>query len=381
VLYTGYNGLADSLVGAVSAFYLALLAGAEFRMRFSDSPADPSFLWAFDPGCIDALSAGWTLRTLQAPSGSDGGAAAEVLLEDGGEGGAALPARHYSFDAFHVPEAFLAAVQGGNVSALWGGARALSLHSHLGLVHHLLDNPLYRARLRGLGLTAHNAFSAAYHFLLRPRHLGLQRFAPELRALQQAPGSAAAAGGLTIAIHVRSGVHHDGAFLAAGEEGDPLQRFAPFFSCAAEVEAQLAAAAAARSGGGGGGARAVQWYLISDSLRLRQAAARAWPGKVLTRTSDLTLAHSRSSVLPGAAVNSTCTSFLDAAMEHWLFGLADAHVISQWSGFGRTGSLVHAASPPRRPVFQVYPLSPAPVSCALDKMTPMWDLATHLPGI
>ena len=123
------------------------------------------------------------------------------------------------------------------------------------------------------------------------------------------------------------------------------------------------------------------WYLISDSLRLREEAARAWPGKVLTRTTDLTLAHTRSSVLTAAAQNSTCTSFLDAAMEHWLFGLADAHVISQWSGFGRTGSLVHGGSPPRRPVFQVYPLNPARVSCALASVTPIWELVTHPPGI
>ena len=365
VLYTGYNGLADSLAGAVSAFYIALLAGAEFHMRFSDSAQDPSFLWAFDPGCMDALSARWEL--------AEGGSEVRIAPSAAGAPGPALPAQHYSFDAFHVPPDFLATVQAGNVSALWQGRAVLSLHTHLGLVHHLMDNPLYRARLRGMGLTLHNAFAEAYHFLLRPRSLGLARYARELAAMQDASA-------LRIGIHVRSGVHHDGAFQAPAVGGEaaapaaPPQRvpFAPFFACAEEVEGQLAPMLRRQ--------RAV-WYLISDSLRLREEAARAWPGKVLTRTTDLTLAHTRSSLLPSAAQNSTCTSFLDAAMEHWLFGLADAHVISQWSGFGRTGSLVHVGAPPRKPVFQVYPLNPDVVSCALARQATMGELVAHLPGI
>lgn len=378
VLYTGYNGLADSLVGALSAFYIAFLTGADFYMRFSDRPSDPSFLWAYDPGCMDALGAEWTLSLPPEASPIEQGDGVQWPLvgratdpraprAPGGEQG--LPTSHYGFDAFHVPEAFLGTLTAGNLTDLWKGRPVLSLQTHLGIIHHLIENPHYRRRLRGLGLTLQNAYAHAYHFLLRPRRLGLSRYARELTAMQSNST-------LRIAIHVRVGVHHDGAFLAAAPEAPPaplVQRFSPFFSCAEEVEGQLMGLL---------GRKRVLWYLISDSMGLREEAQVAWPDKVLTRTSELALAHSRSSLLgPLVQSNSTCTSFLDSAMEHWLFGLADAHVISQWSGFGRTGSLVHVTSHLRKPVFQVYPLNPAQVSCALGSTASIKDVSSHVPGI
>lgn len=348
MLYTGFNGLADTLVGAVTAFYIAALAGAEFHMRFSASANDPSFLWAFEPNCFDALNE-W------AGAGVQNSAHTRTL----------------SFDIFHMPSDFALIVESGDVRELWGGKTVLSLHTHVGLVHKLLRNPRYAAQLAASGLNAHNAFAEAYHFLLRPRSAGLARFRGELNALADAST-------VRIGIHVRAGVHYDGSFEADAPELG-VADFAPFFECAREVTSALAAL---RVGGGALEMPRVQWLLLSDSVALRADAMRRLPDMLIARTAGIDVRHSRTSTLTTPhADNVTCASFLDAAMEHWLFGLADAHVVSQWSGFGRTGALVHVDSAVSKPMFQLSASEPTHASCALVDAARISEIVEHPPGV
>jgi hypothetical protein len=347
MLYTGYNGLADSLVGAVTAFYIAALAGAEFHMRFSASANDPSFLWAFEPNCFDALN------------------------EWAGAGNMQSARAHLSFDIFHLPSDFANVVESGDVRELWGGKTVLSLNTHVGLVHKLLRNPRYAAQLAASGLNAHNAFAEAYHFLLRPRAAGLIRFRGELNALADASA-------VRIGIHVRAGVHYDRSF-GVGAPAHGVADFAPFFDCAREVSSALAAM---RVGGGALDMPRVQWFLLSDSVALRADAERHLPDTLIARAAGIDVRHSRTSTLTTPhAVNVTCASFLDAAMEHWLFGLADAHVVSKWSGFGRTGALVHVASPESKPMFQLSASQPVHSSCTLADASRIADIVEHPPGV
>lgn len=347
MLYTGFNGLADSLVGATTAFYIAALAGAEFHMRFSASDDDPSFLWAFEPNCFDALNENeWV------------GAMSNMYT-------------HLSFDIFHLPSDFARVVESGDVRELWGGKTVLSLHTHVGLVHKLLRNPRYAGQLAASGLNAHNAFAEAYHFLLRPRAAGLARFRGELTALADTSM-------VRIGIHVRTGVHYDRSFEADAPELG-VADFAPFFDCAREVSSALVSL---RVGGVALETPRVQWFLLSDSVALRNDAERRLPETLVARTAGIDVRHSRTSTLSTPhAVNVTCASFLDAAMEHWLFGLADAHVVSQWSGFGRTGALVHVVSPESKPMFQLSASQPARLSCALSDAARIADIVEHPPGL
>jgi hypothetical protein len=354
VLYTGYNGLADSLVGAVAAFYVAALTGAEFHMRFSGDAADPSFLWAYEPNCFDALSATWSAAVHAPYSGDD----FSVLRT------------HYSFDVFHVPDHFLRTVKEGDLSELWAGNEVLSISSHFGFVHHLLKNPRYAGTLAAMGLTAQNAFAEAYHFLLRPRAAGLRRFHTELAALLD-PAT------ITIGIHVRTGVHYDKAF----EPGAPsvsMTSFMPFFACAQRVDDALLKTANSTT------PLRTQWFLISDSLSLREDAALRLPDKLLPRFKGIEVRHTRTSTMTTpVAVNSTCESFLDAALEHWLFGLADAHVVTQWSGFGRTGALLHVPFSPavHKPMFQISATTLASKDCLPVFASPLKEILEHPPGI
>jgi len=276
---------------------------------------------------------------------------------------------------------FARIIESGDVRELWAGNAVLSLHTHSGLVHKLLRNPRYAARLASAGLTVHNAFAEAYHFLLRPRAAGLARFRGELAALTDAST-------VRVGVHVRAGVHYDKAF----EPGAPpigVADFTSFFDCARDLAGALVSSRTSLVGGifGGlfGGGRPpprVQWFVLSDSVTLRADAARRFPETLVARAAEIDVRHSRTSTLTTPyARNVTCASFLDAAMEHWLFGLADAHVVSQWSGFGRTGALVHVVGATSKPMFQLSASKPVPVSCALASAARIADVVEHPPGL
>jgi hypothetical protein len=322
-------------------------------MRFSDSSEDPSFLWAFEPNCIDALSAGWSAA---------------------GKDDFPLLRKHYSLDIFNMPEDFLRTVSVGEVHELWGGASVLSLHTHAGISHHLLRNPHYADWFAAAGLTVHNAYAEAYHFLLRPRAAGLTRFRSEVAALTDEHT-------VRIGIHVRTGVHYDKSF----EPGAPsfgVSDFLPFFSCAQQVETALLQTQRL-TGLHKSRFPHTQWLLLSDSIALRENAQERFSEKMVERTKGVTVRHSRTSTLATPfAANVSCLSFLDAAMEHWLFGLADAHVVSQWSGFGRTGALVHLRGDARvKPMFQLSASKPVPADCALVAASPIDEITGHPPGV
>jgi hypothetical protein len=357
VLFTGYNGLSDSLVGAVAAFYLAALVGAEFHMRFSGNAADPSFLWAYEPNCFDALGATWSAAD-HAPFSGDG-----------------FPVQrtHYNFDTYHVPDHFARIVKEGDLAELWAGNEVLSITSHLGFVHHLLRNPRYANTLAAIGITARNAFAEAFHFLLCPRAAGLRRFRTELATFRDSAT-------ITIGIHVRTGVHYDKAF----EPGAPtvsMSSFMHFFACAQQVEDALLKAVVPKSGAAP--PRAL-WFLISDSLSLREDAALRLRNKLVPRSGGIDVRHTRTSTMTTpVAMNSTCGSFLDAALEHWLFGLADAHVVTHWSGFGRTAAILHV--PPNGgghlPIFQVSASTFKFKDCSPESAFTLEELLEHPPGI
>lgn len=77
-----------------------------------------------------------------------------------------------------------------------------------------------------------------------------------------------------------------------------------------------------------------RYYLISDSLHLRREAAEALGGKLLTSL-EVPMQHSR---WRGVSKDKVVGAFRTAAAEMWLFALADYHIMSRRSGFGRIGS-------------------------------------------
>jgi hypothetical protein len=98
-----------------------------------------------------------------------------------------------------------------------------------------------------------------------------------------------------------------------------------FFDCAAQLEAGRRASPQ----------QPVLYYLISDSVRLRQLAAAALGPKLVTSL-DVPVQHSRMQESMRDAL--ARRGFQSAAAEMWLFSLTNYQIITLHSGFGRLGA-------------------------------------------
>lgn len=359
LLYTGWNGLSDSLAGAVSALYIAALAGAEFHMRFSADPSEARLEWAYDTNCVNAL-----LSPEEWPD------------EDAIGGTTRLSFSYETSKKYGAPTGVLDAVTHGDVRSLWAGNATLMLHTHTGFVRLLLQNPLYATRLAAAGVTQRNAFPEAFHFLLRPRAAALARYSEALHALTT--GSRVG----SVSVHIRVGDWLAFTRNTSGRSYVGVRNVADFFVCARQVSLGLARVRGLGDDDGDG-ITAVQWLLLSDSAKLRADVARHWrlAADVVPLPPNVSVMHSRArrgKRIPGnhiydflSAQTADCYSFLDGAMEHWLFGLADAYVVTRKSGYGRTAALLHDSG---GPIFQLprWPMKPnqkrtsEPVNCKLD---------------
>ena len=121
---------------------------------------------------------------------------------------------------------------------------------------------------------------------------------------------------------------HSHACLCAGDEVmagvkqvDPA-RYAPFFTCAQQVEATYRLEN-----------QTVVWLFISDSQQLRDWAKQQFPDRVLVPST--TPKHvSRNKA--GDAQSGGPEAMRAAAAEHWLLSMSDYFVQTWWSGFSRT---------------------------------------------
>jgi hypothetical protein len=132
---------------------------------------------------------------------------------------------------------------------------------------------------------------------------------------------------LRIGIQVRLG---DDVFKAQASNHAEAQ-FAlasPYFKCAETIEQAFAAPG-----------QKVLWFLMSDALPLRAAAKQRYGAKLLTDTSTVTQHADCKSFNPGACSKDA----MDTAIQHSIgqlltFSLADFHIMSKESGFGRMGA-------------------------------------------
>ena len=218
-------------------------------------------------------------------------------------------------------------------------------------------------QLEKLGLTYATAFGCITEYLFRPLPETLRRIAPEMRKLRE-PNT------FTIGIQIRMGDHVLSGVDVPVKFSQPA--LAQYFVCAQLIQASLPQVLWRHR---------VIWSLITDSARLREAAVLQFGDKLLTML-DIELGHSfiQSSEpkQPGQAFSGRdMEAFRTAAAENYLLGMADAHVISRESSFGRTAAF--RAMHGEGWIFELYQ---PPASCRLGiDHTPLEVTSRHYAGI
>ena len=179
-------------------------------------------------------------------------------------------------------------------------------------------------QLEGLGLTYATAFGCSIEYLFQPLPQTLEQVVPEMRKIKE-PNT------FTIGIQIRMG---DDVLLDANRYVNISQpQVAQYFSCAQQIQDTLPRALQRHR---------VQWLLVTDSASLREAAVEMFGQKLLTKL-DVSLGHSfiqsKHEKAPGQSfLDVDEEAFQTAAAEQFLLGMADAHVISWDSSFGRTAA-------------------------------------------
>ena len=133
----------------------------------------------------------------------------------------------------------------------------------MGNIYHMFQNPNHRQQLNDMGLRPDTAFGCLLNFVLRPvPAVFAENAALHARLTDPAP--------LKIGIQIRAG---DRVWRAggSGSGGPRIADYHAFFKCAADLEAAFALPG-----------QQVVWYLVSDSVELRQAAVAEYGSKLVT---------------------------------------------------------------------------------------------------
>lgn len=207
------------------------------------------------------------------------------------------------------------------------------------------ENSHYADRLKNMGLTDYNTFGCMVNYLLKPKpeiflpvmnqYNGLMRPISSSAVATTVATIAAAADSsskavpppLVIGIHIRMGdAHHDKTHHV------DVDSVGPFFQCAQEIEDWASKERKYSK---------VIYYLLTDSMKLRTSAIERYGIDKILTTLNHTIEHSakeQSVCGDGADCSVSTLGYRTAAAEWWLLGLADYHVITKYSGFGRSAA-------------------------------------------
>lgn len=253
----------------------------------------------------------------------------------------------------------------GDLSSYKPQVEYLLYASNRGVSYHLVEddkspgNAANRESLHRFGLKhGSNAFLCAFHFLFQP--------SPEVhrmfwRTWQRLSNPSV----LKIGIHIRAG---DTEFNAPHdiERGRvEIRKFMPFFRCAKEIEDSRAKPN-----------QSVLWYVLSDSLSVRLAAQELFGRKVLIemhRAAHPDCIH----VQNDCSERARNATMILAIGEMLSFSLADVHVFSRYSGFGRSGAWLS-----RQPGWERRHLyDPETLFCGLSNFTDPSEDARRWSGV
>jgi hypothetical protein len=151
-------------------------------------------------------------------------------------------------------------------------SRRIIFQSNRGNIYNLLKRPPAALEAaEALGTAPEVGVYCAFHYLFRPRPEVLDIMRPLMPSLHGAPGV------VRIGIHIRVGDR--GFSFNTQTEVDSDAYLGKFFECAADIEARLVPKLPPQPQQQH--PPKVLWYLISDSLSLKQSAARKYGDKLV----------------------------------------------------------------------------------------------------
>ena len=350
-------GLADRIIGFATTFMIAFLTGRAFQMgRRRELPILEK---AFESPFINwtrEQDPDWLLEPLK------------LKVDRRNYNESVLASKEYwavnTLDDWRFQDRLIRE----DLSVLMGGDTQTTLMvSNRGKTIRMFENLHYQHRLTKIGLTPYTAFGCMTNYLIQPRPEIFLPVAKQFEFMSRNQSDV-----LKISIQVRVG---DWAW-ADKDHQTTTKNFKYFFRCARAIEAWAMAK---------GNYSDVKWYLATESMPLRQAAVKAWGDKVVTSL-NTTIEHSakESSVCNGgadadhkAAVGCDVTDpgFLAAAAEWWMIGYADYHVVTRWSGYGRSGAFRTITSN------SLYTIHDTHVTCSEDNYSPLDEIMYDWSGI
>eukprot|EP00884_Botryococcus_braunii_P023637 jgi/Botrbrau1/9958/Bobra.0012s0053.1 len=299
------TGFADRLVGIVTVFYYSLLTKRAFKILHENPDVAP-FEAAYDSPHID-----WTFNKNE----SFGSLARKIWSG----------ARHPDFAVANWPVSNASdygwplQFRFDNLSSGDPPVKYLVVKSNRGVTSKLFNNPYHAEYLYSIGLRPETSFGCIFQYLFRPIPTVLEMYRHDMKVLTDPVI-------LKIGIQVRCGDHvfHENATHVGSSL---LPRFLPMFQCAEDIE-KTKLIPGQRS----------KWVLISDSLDLRLAAIERFGDKIVTWTGTKPM-HTSHDVSHSSDYNHSVAILQNIVGEHWVFGLTDYQIITEYSGVGRTAAL------------------------------------------
>eukprot|EP01031_Cornospumella_fuschlensis_P033911 gene33911-41036_t len=354
VFYPNLSGLADRIIGIVSSCMFAMLTNRVFQIAHRTSLI--SLQSVFVSQHIDwqrsATDPAWILECMKF-NASDRYCNSSNALSD----------QHYfplnTLEKLYLLEMF----RSQDIGSLLGGeSQTTFIAINRGLSMFMFENEHYADQLKNNWLlTPETAFGCIFDLLFRPKpeiFLRIPDTFMQVMKLKENPKKH-----LLIGIQIRVGDH---VFI---QDSVKFEEFQAFFDCARQIEKFTMPL----------GYVEAKWLLVTDSHSLRKDAVKKYGDKVITSL-NAKIEHTAKDYcsLAGDCAVST-EGFETAAAEWWLLSMSSYFVISEYSGFGRSASMIGFKG---RAVYTIPPfLAKESVTCDRDSVTDIEDLPYAWSGV
>jgi hypothetical protein len=338
------EGQADCFAGMVTAFYLSVLSKRAFLT------GKYSYQYFFDgQGSSSHLAAAFEQPSINWNVSYD-------MLHRRFSNGA-----HILLQGVHANQISSRKIRQIYDTAM-GEEDTVTMFSNAGILHHLFKIPDFRIRMEELiGLSLEKAFGCALDFLFFPRTDAVHIFENEAMPRGMRFGEAP-----VIGMHLRAG---DTVFKTGKGTLDKVDgvkaMFAGAIMCAREIQEQVM-----KDHG-----MPASIFVISDDTFVRRSMRSIFPEYDVIFDEEVRPEHTGPFQGNGVSAQGLQT----AAIEFWFFGMADYHITSKFSGFGRAAA---ARTLPSKPL-HVFVLEDyaKPQPCRPSDQISFENLAKLLPGI